>query len=67
MNDALSLSHVGLSLAAGSLTTLSPCVFPVLPLVAGGAVQANRLAPVAMELGMTASFALIGLVLGSLG
>lgn len=67
MNAALSLSHVGLSLAAGSLTTLSPCVFPILPLVVGGAVQANRLAPVAMGVGMTASFALIGLFLGALG
>lgn len=67
MNAALSLTHVGLSLAAGSLTTLSPCVFPILPLVVGGAVQANRLAPVAMGIGMTASFALIGLFLGALG
>jgi cytochrome c biogenesis protein CcdA len=65
--DALSLSHVGLSLAAGSLTTLSPCVFPILPLVLGGAVQGNRLAPVAMGSGMAISFALIGLVIGALG
>lgn len=67
MTDPISLSHLGLSLAAGSLTTLSPCVFPILPLVVGGAVQANRLAPVAMGVGMAASFALIGLVLGALG
>jgi cytochrome c-type biogenesis protein len=67
MNETLSLSHLGLSLLAGSLTTLSPCVFPVLPLVVGGAVQANRLAPVAMGVGMAGSFALIGLLLGALG
>lgn len=65
--DALPLSHVGLSLAAGSLTTLSPCVFPILPLVLGGAVQSNRLAPLAMGSGMAISFALIGLVIGALG
>ena len=65
--DALSISHVGLSLAAGSLTTLSPCVFPILPLVLGGAVQGNRLAPLAMGSGMAISFALIGLVIGALG
>ena len=65
--DALSLGHVGLSLAAGSLTTLSPCVFPILPLVLGGAVQGNRLAPLAMGSGMAISFALIGLVIGALG
>ena len=63
----LSLAQLGLSLAAGSLTTLSPCVFPLLPLVLGGALQASRLAPVAMGVGMTLSFAGIGMVLGFLG
>lgn len=67
MSDVISISHLGLSLAAGSLTTLSPCVFPILPLVVGGAVQGNRLAPVAMGIGMAASFSLIGLLLGALG
>lgn len=65
--DALPLSHLGLSLAAGSLTTLSPCVFPILPLVLGGAVQCNRLAPLAMGSGMAITFALIGLLIGALG
>ncbi|WP_319242857.1 cytochrome c biogenesis protein CcdA [uncultured Propionivibrio sp.] len=64
---ALSLGHVGLSLAAGSLTTLSPCVFPMLPLVLGGAIQGNRLAPVVMGSGMAISFALIGMLVGALG
>ena len=67
MTVALSLPQLGLSLAAGSLTTLSPCVFPLLPLVLGGALQGSRFAPVAMGVGMTASFAGIGMVLGSLG
>ena len=65
--DAIPLTHLGLSLLAGSLTTLSPCVFPILPLVIGGAVQANRLAPLAMGIGMATSFALIGIALGALG
>lgn len=60
-------AQLGFSLAAGSLTTLSPCVFPILPLVIGGALQANRLAPVAMGAGMALSFAAIGMVLGLLG
>jgi cytochrome c-type biogenesis protein len=63
----LSLPQLGLSVAAGGLTTLSPCVFPLLPLVLGGAVQGHRLAPVAMGLGMMLSFAGIGVVLGALG
>ena len=67
MTIALSLPQLGLSLAAGSLTTLSPCVFPLLPLVLGGALQRNRFAPVAMGVGMIASFAAIGMVLGALG
>ena len=67
MSAVISLSHLGFSLAAGSLTTLSPCVFPLLPLVLGGALQGNRFAPVAMGVGMTASFAGIGMVLGALG
>ena len=61
------IGQLAFSLAAGGLTTLSPCVFPVLPLVIGGAVQANRLAPLAMGVGMATSFALIGMVLGLLG
>lgn len=67
MTGSLSLPQLGLSLAAGGLTTLSPCVFPLLPLVLGGALQRNRLAPVAMGLGMIASFAAIGVLLGALG
>jgi len=67
MSSSLSLTQLGLSLAAGGLTTLSPCVLPLLPLVVGGATQRNRLAPVAMGVGMASAFALIGLVVGTLG
>lgn len=34
------ISHLGLSLLAGSLTTLSPCVFPILPMVSGPRLRA---------------------------
>ena len=63
----VTLPEVGLSLAAGSLTTLSPCVFPLLPLVLGGALQNHRLAPVALGLGMALSFGVIGVLLGTVG
>jgi cytochrome c biogenesis protein CcdA len=56
-----------LSVAAGALTTLSPCVFPLLPVIVGGAVQRHRAAPVAMGLGMAITFTLIGLLVGGLG
>jgi cytochrome c biogenesis protein CcdA len=62
-----SWSELGLSVLAGGLTTLSPCVFPMLPLVLGGAVQSNRSAPLAMGAGMAVSFALIGVLIGTLG
>ena len=67
MSVALSLPQLGLSLAAGSLTTLSPCVLPLLPLVLGGTLQGSRLAPVALGIGMIASFAGIGMALGAIG
>jgi cytochrome c biogenesis protein CcdA len=63
----VSLPELGLAWVAGSLTTLNPCVFPLLPLVLGGAVQANRLAPVAMGAGMVGAFALLGLLVGTAG
>ena len=63
----VTVPELGLALLAGSLTTLKPCVFPLLPLVLGGAVQDNRLAPVAMGAGMVAAFALLGLLVGVAG
>lgn len=63
----ISWNEFGLSIAAGSLTTLSPCVFPLLPLVIGGATQRHRAAPLAMALGMTLAFAGLGVVIGLFG
>ena len=65
--EAASLGHLFLALAAGGLSTLNPCVFPLLPLVVGGSLQAHRAGPVFMGLGMVASFALIGLLVGVAG
>lgn len=64
---SIGIAQLGLSMAAGGLTTLSPCVFPILPLVVGGAMAGNRLAPLAMGAGMVASFALMGVLVGALG
>jgi cytochrome c-type biogenesis protein len=52
--------------AAGSLTTLSPCVFPLLPL-GEGALQSHRAAPLALGAGMASSFAGIGMLVGAAG
>jgi cytochrome c-type biogenesis protein len=64
---ALSVPQLGLSLAAGGLTTLSPRVLPLLPLVLGGALQGSRFVPLAMGTGMIVSFAAVGMLLGALG
>lgn len=67
MTTNLGLLDAGFSLLAGALTTLSPCVFPILPLVIGGASSRHRFAPLAMGLGLVASFAAIGFLLGTVG
>ena len=63
----IGFAEPALSVVAGALTTLSPCVFPLLPVIVGGAVQRHRAAPVAMGLGMAITFTLIGLLVGGLG
>lgn len=62
-----SVPQTALALVAGSLSTLSPCVLPLLPLVVGGSLQGHRFGPLAMGAGMTLSFAIVGIGLGALG
>jgi cytochrome c-type biogenesis protein len=57
----------GLSFLAGVLTTLSPCVLPILPIVLGTATGTHRFGPAALVAGLMLSFMLIGVGLGSLG
>jgi len=54
-----------LSLFAGSLTAISPCVLPALPLIVGSAAQEHRHAPVFVALGMIVSFTTLGVLLAS--
>ncbi len=60
------MGELGIALLAGALTTLNPCVFPILPLVVGSALQDHRAAPLLMGLGMASAFALLGLLTGLL-
>lgn len=60
------MGELGLALIAGALTTLNPCVFPILPLVVGSAVQDSRVAPLLMGAGMAMAFALLGFLTGLL-
>ncbi|MEY4294472.1 MAG: hypothetical protein RLY82_160 [Pseudomonadota bacterium] len=56
-----------LALAAGSLTTLNPCVLPLLPLVVAGAMAQSKFAPLAMGAGLALSYALLGLFVATVG
>jgi cytochrome c-type biogenesis protein len=52
---------------AGTLTVLSPCVLPVLPMVLGAASSKTRLGPVFLALGLTFSFVVIGMFVALFG
>lgn len=60
------LPHL-LSFAAGLLTTLSPCVLPVLPIVVGSATSRSRWGPLAMGAGLAAAFTLVGVSVAAAG
>jgi len=52
---------------AGTLSTLSPCVLPLLPLVLGGAVAAHRFGMLALSAGLVLSFVSVGLFVAVAG
>jgi cytochrome c-type biogenesis protein len=56
-----------LAFLAGLLSTLSPCVLPILPIVLGAAASEHRLGPFALSLGMALSFVAIGLFVAVIG
>jgi cytochrome c-type biogenesis protein len=57
----------GLGLLAGALSTLSPCVLPLVPVLVGAAVNAHRRGPLALGIGLALSFAIVGILLATLG
>ncbi|MGJ0505481.1 MAG: cytochrome c biogenesis CcdA family protein [Methylocystis sp.] len=58
---------LGLAFVAGLLSTLSPCVLPLLPLVLGAAAAEHRYAPAILALGVAISFVAIGLFVATAG
>ena len=60
-------ASLGLSVAAGMLSTLSPCVLPLLPIVLASAGSEHRLAPAALGGGLALSFTAIGLFVATIG
>ena len=63
----MSLATLGLALLAGILSTLSPCVLPILPIVIGTAASQHKYGPVALAAGLALSFVVIGLFVATAG
>jgi cytochrome c biogenesis protein CcdA len=61
------LATLGLAYLAGALSTLSPCVLPLLPVILGAAASAHPLGPLALGLGLASSFVLVGLFVATIG
>lgn len=57
----------GLGLLAGALSTLSPCVLPLVPVLIASAVSAHPRGPVALGAGLALSFTVVGILLATLG
>lgn len=55
------------SFAAGALSTLSPCVLPIVPIIMSSALQTARLGPAALLSGVVLSYTVVGTVLAMFG
>jgi cytochrome c biogenesis protein CcdA len=56
--------NLGLAFIAGFLSTLQPCVLPLIPIVLGGAVYQNKYAPIYIGLGMVIFYTILGAITG---
>jgi cytochrome c-type biogenesis protein len=61
------LTALGLAFLAGILSTLSPCVLPILPVVLGAAASEHRFGPAALAAGLALSFVVLGLFVATIG
>lgn len=61
------LGSYGVGLLAGLLSTLSPCVLPILPIVLGSATAAHPRAPLTLAGGLALSYAVIGTLMAWAG
>jgi cytochrome c biogenesis protein CcdA len=63
----MAAGSLALAFVAGVLSTLSPCVLPILPIVLGAAASEHRLGPAALAAGLAVSFVIIGLFAATVG
>jgi len=61
------MAVLALAFLAGLLSTLSPCVLPLLPLVLGAAASEHRLGPLALAGGLALAFVVLGLFVATIG
>ncbi len=61
------LTSAALAFLAGILSSLSPCVLPLLPIVFGSAAGGNRWGIVALAAGVALSFTALGLFVATIG
>jgi cytochrome c-type biogenesis protein len=61
------MATTALAFLAGILSTLSPCVLPLLPIVLGSALTEHRAGPLALAAGLALSFVVIGLLVATIG
>jgi len=61
------MGALALALLAGVLSTLSPCVLPLLPIVLGAALTEHRFGPVALAVGVAVSYVAVGLFVATVG
>ena len=61
------MGALALALLAGVLSTLSPCVLPLLPIVLGTALTEHRFGPVALAFGVAVSYVAVGLFVATVG
>ena len=52
---------------AGTLTLINPCVLPLLPVIIAAAFQGSRVGPLMLAIGLTLSFAVIGVGVTAFG
>lgn len=63
----LGVGSYAFGLAAGVLSTLSPCVLPIVPVLLGSAANAHPRAPLALAAGLALSYAVVGSLLAWAG
>lgn len=61
---AASTLSTGLAFLGGTLTVLSPCVLPILPILVGRSLQSHRYGPLSLVMGLVVGFAVAGSVVG---